>query len=49
MAERLTSSILLTVLVIPAIYFATRDDGWPISKTPTPDPLPTSPVIATES
>ena len=45
----LASSTLLTVLVIPAIYIATRDDDRPISKTRTPDPLPSSPVIVTES
>ena len=45
----LASSTLLTVLVIPAIYIATRDDGRPVSKTPTAGTYPTAPAIATES
>ncbi len=45
----LASSTLLTVLVIPAIYIATRDDGRPISKTPAPGSHPIAPVIALET
>jgi multidrug efflux pump subunit AcrB len=45
----LASSTLLTVLVIPAIYITTRDDGRPISKTPTPSSDPTAQAMATES
>ena len=44
----LASSTLLTVLVIPAIYIATRDDDRPISKKTTSSPAPPAPVIATE-
>jgi multidrug efflux pump subunit AcrB len=40
----LASSTLLTVLVIPAIYIALRDDGRPLTEVPSrpvgPDPTP---------
>ena len=36
----LASSTLLTVLVIPAIYVAMRDDGRPLSTTPPPKTQP---------
>jgi len=45
----LASSTLLTVLVIPAIYIVTRDDGRPISEMPTPSSRPPAPVVATEN
>ena len=45
----LASSTLLTVLVIPAIYVATRDDGRPLSTTPTPNADPNGAIIVAKS
>lgn len=41
----LASSTLLTVLVIPAIYIALRDDGKPYPPPPEPDQSPDNDVI----
>jgi hypothetical protein len=46
----LASSTLLTVLVIPAIYIALRDDGRPASEAPLPSAGPTlAPIGAQEA